>query len=73
AVVGRADDAGLMRVVAVVVARDGADTAAAEHDIRQAVAHALGAYAAPSVIEWRDELPRLASGKMARRMLREAP
>ena len=71
AVVGRADDKGLMRVVAVIVPRDGTDTDAAEHDIRQAVAHALGAYAAPSVIEWRDELPRLASGKVARRMLRE--
>jgi benzoate-CoA ligase len=70
AVVGRADEKGLMRVVAVIVPRDGTDTDAAEHDIRQAVAHALGAYAAPSVIEWRDELPRLASGKVARRMLR---
>jgi len=71
AVVGRADDAGLMRVVAVVVPREGADTGAAEHEIRQAVAHGLGAYSAPSVIEWRDELPRLASGKVARRVLRE--
>lgn len=71
AVVGRADDAGLVRVVAVVVARDGADVDAAGHEIRQAVAHALGAYAAPSVIEWRHQLPRLASGKVARRVLRE--
>lgn len=73
AVVGRADDKGLMRVVAVIVATDGTDTAQAEHEIRQAVAHALGAYAAPSVVEWRDELPRLASGKVARRILREGP
>jgi acyl-coenzyme A synthetase/AMP-(fatty) acid ligase len=71
AVVGRPDDKGLMRVVAVIVPRDGTDTDAAEYDIRQSVAHALGAYAAPSVFEWRDELPRLASGKVARRMLRE--
>jgi benzoate-CoA ligase len=71
AVVGRADDKGLMRVVAVIVATDGTDTTQAEHEIRQAVAHALGAYAAPSVVEWRDELPRLASGKVARRILRE--
>ena len=56
--------------VAVVVPRDGADTGTAEHEIRQAVAHALGAYSAPSLIEWRDELPRLASGKVARRLLR---
>ncbi len=73
AVVGRADDKGLMRVVAVIVPRDGTDTEAAEHEIRQSVAHALGAYSAPSVIEWRDELPRLASGKVARRVLREGP
>jgi acyl-CoA synthetase (AMP-forming)/AMP-acid ligase II/alkanesulfonate monooxygenase SsuD/methylene tetrahydromethanopterin reductase-like flavin-dependent oxidoreductase (luciferase family) len=75
AVGGRADDAGLMRVVAVIVptAEAGADDARtrADTEIRQAVARALGAYAAPSVIEWRDELPRLASGKVARRMLRE--
>ena len=71
AVVGRADDKGLMRVVAVIVATDGTDTTQAEHEIRQAVAHALGAYATPSVVEWRDELPRLASGKVARRILRE--
>lgn len=74
AVVGRADDTGLMRVVAVVVPAEGVAqgdaTDAAEQEIRQAVAHALGAYAAPSVIEWRDELPRLASGKVARRILR---
>jgi benzoate-CoA ligase len=75
AVVGRADDAGLMRVVAVIVptAEAGAHDARtrADMEIRQAVAHALGAYAAPSVVEWRDELPRLSSGKVARRMLRE--
>ncbi len=71
AVVGRADTAGLMRVVAVIVPREGTDTATAEHEIHHAVAHALGAYAAPSVIEWRDELPRLPSGKVARRTLRE--
>lgn len=75
AVVGRADSTGLMRVVAVVVPADGiapgGATEQAEQGIRQAVAHALGAYAAPSVIEWRDELPRLASGKVARRILRD--
>jgi len=75
AVVGRADDTGLMRVVAVVVPAEGIvagdATDRAEQEIRQAVAHALGAYAAPSVVEWRDELPRLASGKVARRMLRD--
>ncbi len=71
AVVGRPDAQGLLRVVAVIVPAAGAATEAAEHEIRHAVAHALGAYAAPSVIEWRDELPRLASGKVARRVLRE--
>ncbi len=71
AVVGRPDDKGLMRVIAVVVATEDADPTAAEHEIHASVAHNLGAHAAPSVIEWRDELPRLASGKVARRVLRE--
>ncbi len=71
AVVGRLDDTGLMRVVAVIVPVEGTDTAAAGHEIHAAVAHALGAYAAPSAIEWRAELPRVASGKVARTMLRE--
>jgi|GEM_PF-44946 len=71
AVVGRPDDKGLMRVIAVVVATEDADPTAAEHEIHASVAHNLGAYAAPSVFEWRDELPRLASGKVARRVLRE--
>jgi acyl-coenzyme A synthetase/AMP-(fatty) acid ligase/alkanesulfonate monooxygenase SsuD/methylene tetrahydromethanopterin reductase-like flavin-dependent oxidoreductase (luciferase family) len=76
-VVGRADDAGLMRVVAVIVPTPETGTgdarALAELEIRRAVARALGAYAAPSVVEWRDALPRLASGKVARRMLRDEP
>ncbi len=71
AVVGRPDDTGLMRVVAVIVPVEGTDTASAGHEIHAAVAHALGAYAAPSAIEWRTELPRVASGKVARTMLRE--
>jgi acyl-coenzyme A synthetase/AMP-(fatty) acid ligase len=73
AVVGRRDAKGLIRVVAVLVAADDADTDRAEREIRQSVAHALGAYAAPSVCEWRDELPRLPSGKVARRLMRDDP
>ncbi len=71
AVVGRPDEKGLMRVIAVVVATEDADPTAAEHEIHASVAHNLGAYAAPSVFEWRDELPRLTSGKVDRRVLRE--
>jgi acyl-coenzyme A synthetase/AMP-(fatty) acid ligase/alkanesulfonate monooxygenase SsuD/methylene tetrahydromethanopterin reductase-like flavin-dependent oxidoreductase (luciferase family) len=70
AVIGRCDDAGLMRVVAVIVPVEGVDTAEAEHGIRTSVARTIGPYAAPSVIEWRDALPRLSSGKVARRTLR---
>ena len=71
AVVGRTDARGLMRAVAVVVARDGADREGADDQIRRSVAHALGTHCAPAEIEWRDELPRLPSGKVARRVLRE--
>jgi len=95
AVVGRTDARGLMRVVAVVVAgegadrdvaegadrdvaegadrdvAEGADRDVAEGEIRRSVAHALGPHCAPTHVEWRDELPRLPSGKVARRVLRE--
>ena len=71
AVVGRTDARGLMRVVAVVVAGEGADRDVAEGEIRRSVAHALGPHCAPTHVEWRDELPRLPSGKVARRVLRE--
>lgn len=70
AVVGRPDDRGLMRPVAVAVAVDGADAATAANEIRAAVARELGTHSAPTV-EWRSELPRLASGKVNRRALRE--
>jgi len=85
--VGRTDARGLMRVVAVVVAgegadrdvaegadrdvAEGADRDVAEGEIRRSVAHALGPHCAPTHVEWRDELPRLPSGKVARRVLRE--
>jgi len=71
AVVGRADTRGLMRAVAVVVACDGADREGADDQIRRSVAHALGPHCAPAEIEWRDGLPRLPSGKVARRALRD--
>ena len=71
AVVGRADARGLMRAVAVVVARDGADREGADDQIRRSVAHALGPHCAPAEVEWRDGLPRLPSGKVARRALRD--
>jgi len=70
AVVGRPDNRGLMRPVAVAVAVAGADTAAAANEIRAAVARELGTHSAPT-LEWRSELPRLASGKVNRRALKE--
>ena len=71
AVVGRTDDRGLMRPVAVVVAVEGADGPAAEQEIRSQVAHALGTHCAPARFEWVEALPRLASGKVNRRALRD--
>ena len=72
AVIGRPDERGLMRPVAVAVPVDGADSAAAAREIHAAVAHELGPHSAPT-LEWRDELPRLPSGKVARRLLKEPP
>ncbi|WP_217914489.1 LLM class flavin-dependent oxidoreductase [Miltoncostaea marina] len=73
AVVGAADDEGLLRPAAFVVTAPGADPAgdfAAE--LRRHVAHALEAYMAPRTVTVVDELPRLPSGKLDRRRLRGA-
>jgi acyl-coenzyme A synthetase/AMP-(fatty) acid ligase/alkanesulfonate monooxygenase SsuD/methylene tetrahydromethanopterin reductase-like flavin-dependent oxidoreductase (luciferase family) len=72
AVVGRPDDQGLLRPAAFVVLAPGAegrDGLAA--DLRRHVARALSAHQAPQTVTPVDELPRLPSGKLDRRRLRE--
>jgi acyl-coenzyme A synthetase/AMP-(fatty) acid ligase len=71
AVVGRPDEAGLLRPAAVVVVRPGVPRdgrLAAE--LRRHVAHRLSARAAPSWVVTVEELPRLPSGKLDRGSLR---
>jgi acyl-coenzyme A synthetase/AMP-(fatty) acid ligase/alkanesulfonate monooxygenase SsuD/methylene tetrahydromethanopterin reductase-like flavin-dependent oxidoreductase (luciferase family) len=72
AVVGRPDDHGLLRPAAFVVLAEGAegrDGLAA--DLRRHVARALSSHQAPQTVTLVDELPRLPSGKLDRRRLRE--
>lgn len=73
AVVGRPGADGLVRVAAFVVtapgAGDDADLAAA---LRRHVARALDAHSAPQTVTELAELPRLPSGKLDRRTLRDA-
>lgn len=68
AVVGRADPEWGQRVVAVVVPTDPAVPPALDA-IRDGVKASLPAYAAPTVLELVDALPRTASGKVRRRDL----
>lgn len=72
AVVGRPDDEGLVRPAAYVVLAPGAaggDGLAA--DLRRHVARALAPHMAPRTVTVLGELPRLPSGKLDRRSLRE--
>jgi benzoate-CoA ligase len=72
AVVGRPDESGLMRPAAFVVTADGApDGEDLAEALRKHVAHALEPYKAPRTVTALDELPRLPSGKLDRRRLRE--
>ena len=72
AVVGRPDDDGLLRPAAYVVTAPGAATEGLAADLRKLVAHRLGAHAAPRSVTTLEALPRLPSGKLDRRRLREA-
>jgi fatty-acyl-CoA synthase/benzoate-CoA ligase/fatty acid CoA ligase FadD22 len=72
AVVGRRDDAGLLRAAAIVVAHDAArvDPVGFADDLRRFVAHRLAPYMAPATVTIVDSLPRGATGKVDRRALR---
>lgn len=72
AVVGLPDADGLLRAAAFVVFAQGTDPEEAAPALRRAVAHALGRHAAPQSITPVPALPRLPSGKVNRRALREA-
>lgn len=70
AVGGVPDASGLMRVVAWIAA-DPTDADDLETELRRHVAHRLAPYLAPREVIVLDELPRLPSGKLDRRLLRE--
>ncbi len=72
AVVGRPDADGLLRPAAYVVLAPGAiEEAALAGELRRHVAHRLGSHTAPQSVTVMEELPRLPSGKLDRRSLRE--
>lgn len=72
AVVGRPDADGLPRPAAYVVLAAGASRDGLAGDLRRHVAHLLGPHTAPQSVTVLEELPRLPSGKLDRRTLREA-
>jgi acyl-coenzyme A synthetase/AMP-(fatty) acid ligase len=72
AVVGRQDAEGLLKPAAFVVLAEGSDEGddlAAE--LRRHVARELAPHSAPQTVVVVDELPRLPSGKLDRRSLRD--
>jgi acyl-coenzyme A synthetase/AMP-(fatty) acid ligase len=71
AVVGLADDAGLLRTAAFVVLADGAEEGEGlAEELRKHVAKRLEPYKAPRQVTVLAELPRLPSGKLDRRALK---
>lgn len=71
AVGGIPDASGLMRVVAWVTI-DGPEPTGLDAQLRRHVAHALAPFMAPREVHVRGELPRLPSGKLDRKRLRDA-
>jgi acyl-coenzyme A synthetase/AMP-(fatty) acid ligase len=72
AVVGRPGDDGLVRVAATVVTGPDAVEADLANALRRHVARALDPHCAPQSVTVVDALPRLPSGKVDRRRLRES-
>jgi len=74
AVVGRPDAEGLMRPAAfIVLAGESHDGPSLAAELRRHVAHRLAPHMAPVTVEVVGELPRGATGKVDRRVLRGAP
>ena len=70
AVIGRADDEGLVKPVAYVVLKRGSGSPALAEALRQHVKSRLAPYKYPRWIEFIDELPKTATGKIQRFKLR---
>ena len=71
AVVGRPDADGLLRPAAYVVLAAGGAQEGLASELRRHVARLLGSHMAPQSVTVRQQLPRLPSGKLDRRVLRE--
>jgi len=71
AVMGRPDERGLLRSCAFIVRDPEVDVDDLGEALRRHVAHELAPFMAPTSVIERDELPRLPSGKLNRRALRE--
>jgi acetyl-CoA synthetase len=72
AVVGATDATTGQAIIGYVILRSGNDpTPELVEDVRQHVAHKLGAIARPKAVVVTDELPKTRSGKIMRRLLRD--
>ena len=72
AVVGRPDDVTGEAIFAFVIAKSGVDTnPALGEELRQHVAHRIGAIARPKTLMFTPDLPKTRSGKIMRRLLRD--
>jgi benzoate-CoA ligase len=71
AVIGVDDAEGLTRPAAFVVLAEGGDDDGLADELRRHVAHELAPHMAPRTVTVRTSLPRLPSGKLDRRRLRE--
>ena len=71
-VVSRPDARGLARTSAAIVLEPGILDVAAD-EFRHLVSDAVGEHAIPRTISIRDQLPRVPSGKINRRALRDEP
>ncbi|HXQ58547.1 MAG TPA: acetate--CoA ligase [Acidimicrobiales bacterium] len=72
AVVGAKDETTGQSIIAFVTLRGGqAQTAERGEELRQHVAHLIGAIARPKTVIFTDELPKTRSGKIMRRLLKD--